>query len=122
KHSAALGVDSFVDGLKTWALPASAAGASFGRVPDGRDDIFDLTSPTQGAVNTVTLSTSIVLSEILFHPPFVPPSGGCTKNCSDQDQWIEVHNRGASGVDGAGWGGTKGVELTIPPLSPVRIP
>ncbi|HVR74727.1 MAG TPA: lamin tail domain-containing protein [Planctomycetota bacterium] len=119
RRDAAEEADVFVDAVAT--VPG-VAGASFGRVPDGGEDLFVLGTPSQGAANSVDLPTSIVLSEIHYHPPHVPPGGGCAADCSDSRQWIELHNQGSSAVNISGWSLTKGVTFNVPLAPPVSVP
>jgi hypothetical protein len=90
------------------------AGNSAGRHPDGDEDVFVLVNPTLGAANVYNFTSPVVINEIHFHPPFVAPSGGCLANCSDAEQWVELHNRSASVVNLSGWSLTKGVDFTLP--------
>jgi hypothetical protein len=89
---------TWVDGLAT-----RDGGFSFGRFPDGAPAAFVMAAPTPNAANTLAVSADVVVSEIHFHPPFVPPGGGCEADCSDHDQWLELHNRAAALVDLSGW-------------------
>jgi hypothetical protein len=102
---------TWVDGMRPSPGPA---GASYGRFPDGNADQYLMTVPTSGALNQVALETSVVLNEILYHPPFAAPAGGCLRQCSDTDQWLELANRGAAEVDLSGWSLSKAVDFAIP--------
>jgi hypothetical protein len=102
---------TWVDGLDPRPGPA---GMSFGRWPDGDEDQFLFPGPTPGGPNEPTLETDIVIDEILYHPGFVVPSGPCTQQCSNLDQWIELYNRGASDVDVTWWSLAGGVRFTLP--------
>ena len=79
------------------------AGRSFGRFPDGDRDAHVLDTPTPGDANEYTEERNVVINEIQYHPPFVEPSGECPRNCSDANQWIELHNPTASSIDLDGW-------------------
>ncbi|MBI4600854.1 MAG: lamin tail domain-containing protein, partial [Planctomycetes bacterium] len=122
RRDGATGEDHFVDALDPRVPPAGSSGLSFGPVPDGGDDLYLMTAPSPGAANAVQLTADVVVNEIYFHPPYVAPGGGCTAKCSDLRQWIELHNRGASPVNVAGWSLSKGVELLIPSSPAVSIP
>jgi spore coat protein CotH len=102
---------TWVDGMNPKPGPI---GASFGRFPDGDEDDFVLPSPTPGGPNELTLEKNIVINEFLYHPPFVTPDGECQRQCSDEDQWIELHNRGTGAVDVSWWSLSKGVEFSFP--------
>jgi len=82
---------------------APRSGRSFGRYPDGDDDDFVLDAPTLGTANAYTEIKPLVINEISFHPPYVPPSNECVRQCSDADQWIEIHNRSDEPVALRGW-------------------
>jgi len=128
--STELGFDSPVGGTRYWLLDANGdfadginprggradeTGFSFGLFPDGDNDGFVFEAPTPGAPNSIDLPTSVVVSEIYFHPPYVPPSEGCDLDCSDALQWIELHNATDSDVDLTGWDITKGIRFAIEP-------
>ncbi|MBN1441852.1 MAG: lamin tail domain-containing protein, partial [Planctomycetes bacterium] len=87
---------------------------SFGRYPDGDEDTYVMESPTPGGANSLDLEEPVVINEIYFHPPYVPPGGGCVRNCSDSRQWIELHNRSGAEVDMTGWSLTKGIDFEFP--------
>jgi hypothetical protein len=109
-----IGGDVFLDGLSTRAGPP---GASFGRFPDGDDDEYVLLAATAGSPNVLQALPEVVIHEIQFHPPFVPPAGGCLMRCSDARQWIELHNRGPTPVNVAGWTLSKAVTFAFPAAS-----
>jgi hypothetical protein len=69
-----------------------------GRWPDGQDDWFYM-NPTTGTANTVELTTSVVINEIMYHPP----------TDQDADEFIELYNAGSQAVDLTGWSFTRGV-------------
>lgn len=89
-------------------------GNSFGRHPDGGEDAFVLVETTRVAANRYSTDDRVVINEVQFHPPFVPPSGSCTRRCSDALQWIELFNQSGGEVDLGGWGVSKGVSFEIP--------
>jgi hypothetical protein len=100
---------TYVDALRTEAGEPGENGYSFGRFPDGDNDTFVMTVPTVGFENTVILEARIVINEFYFHPPYVAPGGTCLADCSDLEQWIELHNRGNTSVNLAGWSLTRAV-------------
>jgi hypothetical protein len=102
---------TWVDALRPSGGPARA---SFGRYPDGDGDQFVMTTPTPGAGNRLVLETSVIVNEILYHPPFVAPTADCLRQCSDPDQWIELYNRGGAAVDLSGWSLSKAVDFSFP--------
>jgi hypothetical protein len=80
-------------------------GVSRGRSPDGAPGFVELETSTLGAANSAPLRRAIVINEIMYNPI----SG------NDADEFIELHNRGASAVDLGWWALTDGVSYTIPP-------
>jgi hypothetical protein len=102
---------TWVDGMNPSSGPP---GASFGSFPDGDGDQFVMTTPTPGSPNHLVLETSVIVNEILYHPPFVATTPTCLRQCSDPDQWIELYNRGTGLVDLSGWSLTKAVDFAIP--------
>jgi hypothetical protein len=85
-------------------LPASRAGHSDARFPDGRGPFGFARAPTPGAPNVLEVSHDIVINEIMYNPPAGNLPG----------EYIEMYNRGASPVQLEGWSLTKGVSFTFP--------
>ncbi|HEU5311646.1 MAG TPA: lamin tail domain-containing protein, partial [Candidatus Eisenbacteria bacterium] len=108
---------TFVDAMEVREAPA---GSSSARFPDGGDDVFVTDTPTQGASNAYVPFTAVVINEIHFHPPYIPPAGACIARCSDADQWIELWNRSGADVELGGWSLTKGVEIVLPAGTRIR--
>ena len=77
---------------------------SCGRWPDGLDTWYRMTQPTPDAANTVTLTTDIVINEIMYHP----------FSERREDEYVELYNRSRSPVDLSGWAFTKGIEIVFP--------
>ena len=71
----------------------TAAGVASGRCPDGGTEFRELAAPTPGGANSARLPREIVINEIMFHPV----SG------NDNDQFVELYNRGTGPVDVGGW-------------------
>jgi hypothetical protein len=99
----------FRNAAKTRVLDAvrfdgQAQGVSFGRYPDGAPDFRELASPTPGTNNAAPLTRDIVINEIMYHP--------ISRN--DDDQYLELYNRGAKAVDLGGWKFTDGIDYTFP--------
>lgn len=80
-----------------------AIGISLGRVPEGGDDWFPLSPPTDFAPNTTLFSDEIVINEIMY----APVSG------DSNDEYLELHNRSTNHVNVGGWRFTDGIEFTI---------
>ena len=72
--------------------------------PDGAAEWYSAATGTPDAANDPPRNTDIVINEIMYDPP------------SDQldGEFIELHNRGAVGVDVSGWRFTDGPRLTLP--------
>jgi hypothetical protein len=76
---------------------------SVGRWPDGKDEWYNMV-PTTGTANSVTLTTSVVINEIMYDPP----------TYNSHDEYIELYNVGATPVSLAGWSFTHAVRFDFP--------
>ena len=83
---------------------AQQSGVSFGRVPDGAATVRALTQPTPGTNNSPAWTGDIVINEIMYAPI----------SLNDDDQYVELYNRGANAVDLSGWRFTSGIGFTFP--------
>ncbi len=83
---------------------AQANGVSYGRWPDGANDFYAFTTSTPGTNNSAILIGDIVINELMYDPI----SG------NDDDQYIELYNKGTNTVNLAGWQFTAGVTFTFP--------
>ncbi|HEX4121550.1 MAG TPA: lamin tail domain-containing protein, partial [Verrucomicrobiae bacterium] len=83
---------------------AQADGVSYGRWPDGANDFYAFTTNTPGTNNSPILIGDIVINELMYDPI----SG------NDDDQYIELYNKGTNTIDLAGWQLTSGVTFTFP--------
>lgn len=83
---------------------AQADGVSYGRWPDGANDFYNFTTNTPGTNNSAILIGNIVINELMYDPI----SG------NDDDQYIELYNKGANTVNLNGWQFTSGVTFTFP--------
>ncbi len=90
-----------VNGVK---YPAQENAVSCGRYPDGMPDFQPLSARTLGGSNAPPLESDIVINEIMYHP-----IGGY-----DDEQYIELYNRGESAVDVGYWRFTDGVDYMVP--------
>jgi hypothetical protein len=86
---------------------AQADGVSYGRWPDGANDFYAFTTNTPGTNNSSVLIGDIVINELMYDPI----SG------SDDDQYIELYNKGTNTVNLAGWQFTSGVTFTFPSVT-----
>ncbi len=80
-----------------------ANGVSFGRWPDGEAAFRELTVRTPGGTNATPLARPIVINEIFYNPI----SG------NDDDQFVELYNRGAATVNLGGWRFIAGIDFTF---------
>ena len=80
------------------------SGVSRGRFPDGSSYFCELAIPTLGTNNAPCLRRDIVINEIMYHPI----SG------NDDDEFIELHNRGATAANVGNWRFEDGINFIIP--------
>jgi len=83
---------------------AQADGVSYGRWPDGANDFYAFTTNTPGTNNSAILIGDIVINELMYDPI----SG------NNDDQYIELYNKGTNTVNLTGWQFTSGVTFTFP--------
>ena len=83
---------------------AQADGVSFGRWPDGANDFYAFTTNTPGTDNSAIVIGDIVINELMYDPI----SG------NDDDQYIELYNKGTNNISLSGWQFTSGVTFTFP--------
>ena len=83
---------------------AQSENVSFGRCPDGSSVWRELASLTRGAPNSGYKQREIVISEIMY----APISG------DDNDEYIELYNKGTNPVDLGGWRFLDGISFVIP--------
>jgi len=79
------------------------------RFPDGTGPWLRPTTETFGAANQIDLEDGVVINEIFYHAypqtsPYAPR----------EEEWIELYNRGSSGVDLSGWTLGGGIEYDFP--------
>ena len=86
---------------------AQADGVSYGRWPDGANDFYAFTTNTPGTNNSSILIGDIVINELMYDPI----SG------NDDDQYIELYNKGTNTVNLSGWQFATGVTFTFPNVS-----
>jgi hypothetical protein len=83
---------------------AQSDGVSFGRWPDGANDFYALQARTPGTNNSDILIGDIVINELMYKPI----SG------NDDDQYVELYNKGTNVVNLANWMFTAGIKFTFP--------
>jgi hypothetical protein len=86
---------------------AQADGVSYGRWPDGANDFYAFTTNTPATNNRSILIGDIVINELMYDPI----SG------NDNDQYIELYNKGTNTVNLSGWQFTSGVTFTFPSVT-----
>jgi hypothetical protein len=86
---------------------AQANGVSYGRWPDGANDFYAFTTNTPGTNNSSILIGDIVINELMYDPI----SG------NDDDQYIELYNKGTNTINLAGWQFTAGVTFLFPNIA-----
>ena len=79
-------------------------GVATGRYPDGGDQFYRLAANTPGATNAPILVSDVVINELMYHP--------ITED--DNDQYIELYNRGTNPVNLGGWTLSDAVSFIFP--------
>lgn len=79
-------------------------GVATGRWPDGAGEFYRLSAKTPGTNNAAILNSTVVINELMYQPI----SG------EDDDQFVEVFNRGPVSVDLAGWRLEGAISFTCP--------
>jgi hypothetical protein len=77
---------------------------SSGRYPDGEGRWYTMHTPTPGKPNEISVNTSIVINELMYHP----------YENNDTLEYIELYNRGNEAVDISGWSFDEGVDFVFP--------
>ncbi|MCX6903790.1 MAG: lamin tail domain-containing protein, partial [Verrucomicrobia bacterium] len=90
--------------LDAVAFEAQALGVSSGRFPDGAPQFYPLTARTPGTNNSAILIRDVVINEIMYNPI----SG------DDNDQYVELFNRGPTAINLGNWQFTVGITFTFP--------
>jgi hypothetical protein len=78
---------------------------SWGRFPDGAKGFVELRIPSAALSNPRHLVRGIVINEIMYNPI----------SRSDDDQFVELFNRGPHPVNLEGWAFIDGIRFTFPP-------
>lgn len=79
-------------------------GVAMGRWPDGAEVFSSLTARTPGTNNAPARISQVIINELMYHP--------ITED--DDDQYIELFNRGSSAVDLSGWRLADAVDFNFP--------
>ncbi len=91
--------------LDAVTFEAQANQIALGRVPDGAGDFYPLASQTPGTNNSGILVRDIVINEIMYDPI----------SLDDNDQYVELYNKGTNTIDLSGWQFTSGISFSFPP-------
>ena len=83
---------------------AQQNGVATGRWPDGANDFYRLTAKTPGGSNAPILLSDVVINELMYDPI----SG------NDDDQYVELYNKGTNTVNLAGWQFASAITFTFP--------
>lgn len=83
---------------------AQAPNISRGRSPDGAPLWNELAEPTPGSRNAAPLMREIVINELMYHPI----------SRANEDEYVELFNRGTNTVSLAGWQLRGGIAFTFP--------
>lgn len=79
-------------------------GVATGRSPDGSPTFRRLAQPTPSAANAPWRRESVIIHEILYNPI----------SRDDDDEFVELHNRGTEPVNLAGWRFESGIDFRFP--------
>ena len=80
-------------------FPPTEADVTFGRYPDGADNLQALSAATYGTTNAQPLVRDIVINEIMYYPG----------SRDERYEYIELYNKGAGAVSLEGWSFTDGI-------------
>jgi hypothetical protein len=83
---------------------AQENGVATGRYPDGGDQFYRLAAKTPGGTNAPILVSDIVINELMYDP--------ITED--DDDQYVELYNRGTNVVNLGGWTLSDGISFQFP--------
>lgn len=83
---------------------AQENGVSSGRCPDGSDTIRRLAKLTPGAANGAWRQEELVINEIMYDPI----------SLNNDDQYVEIYNRGTNVLDLGQWSFTAGITYQFP--------
>jgi hypothetical protein len=83
---------------------AQQNGVAMGRWPDGANDFYRLQAKTPGTPNAPILISDVVINELMYDPI----SG------NDDDQYVELYNRGTNNINLGNWQLAGGVTFTFP--------
>jgi hypothetical protein len=79
-------------------------GVASGRYPDGAPAFRRLSQPTFGSANARPLLGDVVINELFYHPV----------SEDDDEEFVEIQNRGTNAVNLEGWRLSGGISFTFP--------
>ena len=82
---------------------AQENGVAMGRWPDGAEQFYRLAAKTPGTNNAPLLVSDVVINELMYQPI----SG------DNNDQYIELYNRGTTNINLGGWALSDGVSFSF---------
>ena len=85
-------------------------GVATGRYPDGGNQFYRLTDKTPDAPNAAIRVSDIIINEIMYDPV----------SLNDDDQYVELYNRGTNAVDLGDWQFVSGIRFVFPPNTIVQ--
>jgi len=95
--------------LDAFGFERETVDISRGRYPDGGKRWWAMVNPTPGQPNEVSVEESVVINEIMYHPP----------GNYEEDEYVELYNKGTDPVSLEGWAFTEGISYIF---SDVAIP
>lgn len=90
--------------LNAVRFSAQENGVAFGRFPDGAPSFRRLSSVTLGTNNAPPMLSDVVINEVQYHPA----------SNDDDEEFVEIHNRGTNALALAKWRLSGGVSYTFP--------
>ena len=90
-----------LDAFRYGAMPPDV---TFGRTPDGSDNLGFLASPTFAASNDQEQIGDVVINEIMYHHAIR----------DERFEYVELYNKGTLTVSLNGWAFTEGIDYTFP--------
>ena len=79
-------------------------GVATGRSPDGGPRFYRLAARSPGSSNSAPRAATLVINEIMYAPI----------SEDDNDEFVEIHNRGTNAVNLTNWRFTEGIDFTFP--------
>ena len=86
---------------------AQQNGVATGRWPDGANNFYRLSAKTPGGSNAPILLSDVVINELMYDPI----SG------NDDDQYVELYNRGTNTLNLSGWQLTSAITFSFPSIT-----